>query len=204
VDPNKYQECIPYDDVMDFLHTRKQKLGAVSITGGEPTLQEDLLDFLQEVKDLGFLVKLDTNGSRPDVLEQIIERKLVDYWAMDIKAPLHLYNVLTRSEIDSAAIVRSMNLLRAAGTEYEFRTTFFELLFNWKDIRDIRSLLVPGDRFYLQQCRYTDTLEEVLSTSRMELPLADNNYLHLLEHPACQNLIAWGKEQQIEIQIRTI
>ncbi len=204
VDPSRYQECIPYDYVMDFLHTRRGKLGAVSITGGEPTLQADLLDFLKEIKDLGFLVKLDTNGSRPDVVEQIVKSELVDYWAMDIKAPLHLYKILTRSEIDPDDIVSSMNFLRASGKEYEFRTTFFELLFNWKDIRDIRSLLQPGDHFYLQQCRYNDTLEEVRSTSRMEISLADNTYIHLMDHPACQNLIDWGKEQRIDIQIRTI
>ena len=97
-----------------------------------------------------------------------------------------------------------MNLLRASSKEYEFRTTFFELLFNWKDIRDIRSLLLPGDRFYLQQCRYNDTLEEIRSTSKMEITLAANTYIHLLDHPACQNLIEWGRDQKIEIQIRTI
>ena len=195
---------ISEESIFEFLETRKGKLTAVSISGGEPTLQEDIIPFLQRIKNLGFAIKLDTNGSKPDVLAEIDKHGLVDYWAMDIKAPLPLYKTITRSEIDEELIPLSMDIIRNSGKPFEFRTTFFELIFNWKDIRDIQSLLKPGDKFFLQQCKYNDTLEEVRRSDLMEIRLAENTYIHLVEHPACQGLIDWGKARQIEIDIRSL
>jgi len=204
VDPNRYQDTISEDEVLDFLYTRRGKLSALSITGGEPTIQEDLESFVGKVKKLGYLIKIDTNGSQPTVIKRLIDKGIVDYWAMDIKAPMHLYKLLTRSDIDSDLILESMELIRNSGVEYEFRTTLFEALFNWNDISAIRSILKPKDKFYLQQCRYADTLEEVLNTDQMRIKLSENTYLLLREHPACQNLIEWGKCNDIQIAVRSI
>lgn len=93
--PEKYNPLIPEDEILSFLKTRVGKLEAVCITGGEPTIQPDILPFIRKVKELGFLVKLDTNGSRPDRLGEIISDRSVDYIAMDIKSPLDKYPLAT-------------------------------------------------------------------------------------------------------------
>jgi pyruvate formate lyase activating enzyme len=95
VDPERFQECIPEDEIFAFLETRRGKLEAVTVTGGEPTIQNGLSSFVRRIKDMGFMVKLDTNGSRPEVLEELIRHKLIDYIAMDIKAPLEKYEAVT-------------------------------------------------------------------------------------------------------------
>lgn len=204
VDPGRFEDEIPETEVMDFLRSRRGKLGAVCVTGGEPTLQDDLVPFLRELKNLSYLVKVDTNGTRPDMLNEIASQGLVDYWAMDIKAPIKLYQLVTKSDLDIANILRSMDILRAAGREYEFRTTFFDALFNWSDLNDIRSLLKPGDRFYLQQCRYDNTLEDVMDSGQAKLDTDGSSYFHLLEHPACQSLLEWGGKNRVSVGIRSL
>lgn len=201
---DRYCKSIPEEEIESFLQSRLGKLTAVSITGGEPTVQDDLLPFVRKLKNMGFRIKIDTNGSLPEVISTLIQENLVDYWAMDIKAPLPLYQVLTRTEINPDKILYSMNLIRCSGVPYEFRTTLFEALFNWRDISEIRTILKTGDTFYLQQCRYTDTLEEIRKTELMEISLSDSTYIHLFDHPACRNLIDWGKKHQIEIAIRSV
>jgi pyruvate formate lyase activating enzyme len=204
VDPKNYTKIIPTSDVLAFLESRRGKLGAVSITGGEPTLQPDLLWFIAELREMGFKIKVDTNGSLPDVLEELASNKLVDYWAMDIKAPLHLYPVVSKSDVCVDNITRSMDILRDSGVEFEFRTTFFEVLFNWNDLAMIRELLKPGDRFFLQQCRYTDTLEDLRGSGQMRIELGETTYLHLMDHPSCRSLIQWGGEHNVKINIRSL
>lgn len=203
VDPKQFGQSIPECEVIDFLQSRRQKLGAVCVTGGEPTLQDELIPFLQKLKELGFLVKLDTNGTQPEVLQQIMEQQLVDYWAMDLKAPLDLYQLVTKRDINTDKILSSMNILRQSGKEYEFRTTFFDLLLNWDDIVKIRHLLLPGDRFYLQQCRYDQTLDRI-QEPKHTLPGAEESFFHLTQHPACQNLLDWGGKNRVNVGIRSL
>lgn len=188
--------------VLDFLKRRRGKLGAVVITGGEPTYQPNLIKFVKHLKRMGYLIKLDTNGSRPDVIKALAEKDLVDYWAMDVKAPPALYQVITKSDVPFGNILASMDLLRDSGREYEFRTTFFENLFHWEDIEAIRELLCPGDKFYLQECRYDNTLEDVRRTAPANGE--DAIYPHLRDDPACQSLIRWGGEHQVAIHIRSL
>ena len=121
--PHLLQEPMPQEEVMSFLRRRQGTLEGMVVTGGEPTLQPDLLDFLAAVKSLGYFIKLDTNGAKPDVLQAVIEKKLVDYIAMDLKAPLEKYAVITGVSCDVRVLQRSMKLIQDSGLEYEFRTT---------------------------------------------------------------------------------
>lgn len=150
VDPNHFPAPIPEEDVIRFLEKRKGKLDAVVITGGEPTLQDDLLHFMAMIKDMGYLVKLDTNGSRPDVLRKIIDKGIVDYLAMDIKAPLIKYKDVSRSNIDPAKILLSIELIMSSNLEYEFRTTLLRSLLAPDDILKIGQM-IKGARLYILQ-----------------------------------------------------
>jgi len=100
VDPQRYAEPWQEEEYWAFLQSRTQKLDAVVVTGGEPTLQEDLEPFLEKIRKMGFLIKLDTNGSNPDVLKDLLSANLVDYIAMDIKAPLEKYSEVAKVPID--------------------------------------------------------------------------------------------------------
>lgn len=204
VDPGRYRKTIPNKEIMEFLASRKGKLSAVTITGGEPTQQTDLKRFIHKIKALGYLVKVDTNGSNPDLIKALTCDKLVDYWAMDLKSPLHLYPVITRSGIDPNLILRSMELLRQSEVEYEFRTTFFEALLNWHDLSLIQELLRPGDRFYLQECRYGNTLDNLPPGIKAPISLSEHGFHHLIDHPECKNLIKWGSQHQVSVHIRSL
>jgi len=137
-------------DVLDFLASRRGQLDGVVITGGEPTIQFDLLDFLSQVKEMGFSVKLDTNGSRPEVLEAALGRGLVDYLAMDIKSPLEKYQAHTNSEVDQEKIRQSVSLVMNSGRDYEFRTTVVRERLSPEDLLEI-GRLISGARLYVLQ-----------------------------------------------------
>jgi len=123
--PALFKEPIPENEVLSFLDNRKELLEGVVVTGGEPLLQSDLEDFLREVRAMGYQIKLDTNGSRPDRLEELLGKDLVDYIAMDYKAPLRVYGRITGVEIDKKRIVRSLEMITGSGLSYEIRTTVF-------------------------------------------------------------------------------
>ena len=201
VDPRKFQESILEQEILDFLKSRKGLLGAVAVTGGEPTIQSGLIGFLQKLKAMDFAVKLDTNGSLPEVVAEIIALDLVDYWAMDLKAPLDLYQIVSQSLVSTDDILRSMSLIRNSGKLFEFRTTIFEKILTWNDLDRIKTMLQPGDTYYLQQCRYNDTLAD-LSTPE-PLPGIGFN-LHLEDDPAGQDIVAWGDAHQISIRLRSL
>jgi len=175
VDPQRYEDTISEESIINFLLNRVGKLEAVIVSGGEPTIQSDLIDFLKKVKELNYNIKLDTNGSRPFMLKELIQNELVDYWAMDIKAPLQLYSAVSGCKINDRDISESMDLIRNSGKEYEFRTTYFNQILNWNDILEIQPLLRPGDRYYLQQCNYEDTLEPIKNPHQTNLELLFNN-----------------------------
>ncbi|HEC96726.1 MAG TPA: anaerobic ribonucleoside-triphosphate reductase activating protein [Nitrospirae bacterium] len=123
--PHLFKEPIPENEVLSFLDNRKGLLDGVVVTGGEPLLQSDLEDFLREVKAMGYQIKLDTNGSMPDRLEGLIREGLVDYMAMDYKAPISRYPVVTGVESDKERIPRSIEVITGSGLSYEMRTTVF-------------------------------------------------------------------------------
>lgn len=150
--PHLLVEPYPEAEVLDFLSKRADSLEGVVISGGEPTLQPDLLDFMGKVKAMGYAVKLDTNGTRPEVLAVAIEDKLVDAVAMDIKAPLDKYNQICGCEVDVDAVSESMALVMSGGIEYEFRTTYDKSVLGEDDIRRIVKSLPDEKVFTLQEC----------------------------------------------------
>ncbi len=159
VDPALYTEPIPQAAVLEFLSGRTGRLQGVVVTGGEPTIHPDLPVFLSSVRRLGFDIKLDTNGSNPRLLESIIAGRLVDYIALDIKAPLAGYRRVTGVDASTADIGRSIRLVIESGVSHELRTTYEESLLSPEDLRDIADLARGSDLFVLQSFRPTKTLD---------------------------------------------
>jgi pyruvate formate lyase activating enzyme len=160
VDPDLYGECLSEEEVVSFLERRKGKLEAVTITGGEPTIHHDLIDFIKCVRKIGYLIKLDTNGSFPEVLEQLISSRLVDYVAMDMKGPLHKYKMVTKSKIDVDKIRQSIEMIMKSGVPYEFRTTIPKSLLQEDDLLEMGRILRNASCYILQQFVPTKTLDK--------------------------------------------
>jgi len=158
VDPARYGPPVPEDQVISFLNRRRGKLEAVTITGGEPTLQKNLIRFLETLKEIGYPTKVDTNGSKPDVLETLICKRLVDYLAMDIKGPLQRYAQIASTEVDTSKIKRSIDLITTSGIEHEFRTTVVRSQIGLKDLLSIAELIDKSSLYVLQPFIPTKTL----------------------------------------------
>ena len=144
--------------VFDFLKTRKGKLDAVVVSGGEPTLQKGMSEFFKKLKELGFLTKLDTNGSSPKILEYLIKEELLDYVAMDIKAPIEKYKEIARINIDTNNILKSIEILKNSKTGYEFRTTTVKSQLSFEDFEKIGKMLCGTENYYLQKFKPDITL----------------------------------------------
>jgi len=153
------QPKITEEEIVDFLKERRGFLEGLCITGGEPTINPDLPNFIQKVKDLGLLVKLDTNGSFPEVLENLINNQSIDWIAMDIKAPPEKYEIFTQGQVKVEAIDRSIKVIKKGKIKYEFRTTLAPEILTEKDIIAIANWIKPASRFYLQQFKNNKTLE---------------------------------------------
>ena len=154
------QPKITEKEILDFLKERSGFLEGLCITGGEPTIHSDLIDFIQKVKDLGLLVKLDTNGSLPKVLENLLKSKLIDWVAMDIKAPKEKYELFTQGQIKAETIDQSIKIIKKSKVDYEFRTTLAPEILTEKDILGIVDWIKPADRYYLQQFKNEKTLDD--------------------------------------------
>ncbi|MGA2800499.1 MAG: anaerobic ribonucleoside-triphosphate reductase activating protein [Candidatus Micrarchaeaceae archaeon] len=157
--PERYCTPIPEGHVMSFLESRRKLLDGVVITGGEPTIQAGLPEFMRTVKGMGYLVKLDTSGVSPDVLEPIIKKGLVDYIAMDIKAPLEKYSTVTATNVDMEKLRRSISLIKGGGIDYEFRTTVASSLTSADDIASMAKSLSGAKRYILQRFVKSETLD---------------------------------------------
>ena len=151
-----YETEVPFDEIVAFLKKRQGILDGVVISGGEPTLMTDLEEKLRVIKDLGFLIKLDTNGSNPDVLLDLIEEGLVDYVAMDIKNSINKYNVTAGAKVNTEHILRSINILKNAGIPYEFRTTLIREFHTKEDIYEMGKMLEGCPNLYLQKFQISD------------------------------------------------
>lgn len=153
------QPVIPEEEVLAYLKKRRGVLEGVCITGGEPTLQEDLAVFIHSLKDLGYLVKLDTNGYRPEVLRALLQEELLDYVAMDIKASSKKYPPATgMSAFQFEQIMESIRLLMEGMVPYEFRTTVVKGIHEVEDFDEIGQLLQGCLAYYLQGFRESDTM----------------------------------------------
>ena len=139
------------EDVLLFLRSRVGLLQGLVITGGEPTIHSELPEFIEKVKALGFLVKLDSNGTSPSMLQGLIKGELVDYIAMDIKAPLRKYSGTVGRPVDTSAIHESVKLLIEGRIDYEFRTTVVKSLLTPDDIREIGKEIHGAKAYYLQR-----------------------------------------------------
>ena len=136
--------------VFDYLKKRKNQLDAVVITGGEPTLMSTLKDKIIKIKHLGYLVKLDTNGTNPGVIKELHEQNLIDYIAMDIKSSLIKYPLITGTKVDCENIKKSINYIINNFKDYEFRITLIDEFHDFEDIKQIAKLINGADKLYLQ------------------------------------------------------
>ncbi|HHX96115.1 MAG TPA: anaerobic ribonucleoside-triphosphate reductase activating protein [Clostridia bacterium] len=157
--PEKNPELISEIDVFAYLEKRRGLLDAVVISGGEPTLQKDLAEFIGKVKEKGFLVKLDTNGTNPQVLKMLLKANLLDYIAMDFKAPFSKYKEICATDSFEAEIKASIKLLLEGKVAYEFRTTVVPEL-SEVDIWEMAQVIAGAHYYYLQQYRPPEFLPE--------------------------------------------
>jgi len=141
---------IPAEEALSFLKKRRGMLEGVCISGGEPTLWPGLMDFAREVKALGYAVKLDTNGARPEVLRALIDDGLIDYAAMDVKNSLAKYPKTAGTELDTGRITESISLLLRGSIGYEFRTTVTRELHTPEDMREIGRMIQGAEKYYIQ------------------------------------------------------
>jgi pyruvate formate lyase activating enzyme len=149
--PALYGDIIGREEVLTYLEKRRGKLDAVVITGGEPTLQNGIVEFMRRVKSLGYLLKLDTNGSRPQVLRNILSRGLADYVAMDIKAPLEKYAQVAGALVNITDIRDSIAALMGSGIAHEFRTTLVRSLIDPEDVMRIAGMIEGAPLYALQR-----------------------------------------------------
>ncbi len=158
-------ETINEEDLFSFLNKRVGILEGVCITGGEPTLQPDIEDFIKKIKDLGYAVKLDTNGYRPDILKSLCEKGLIDYVAMDIKnSPLKYALTAGIDDLDFAKIEESAAFLLGGDVDFEFRTTVVKELHEKSDFAQIGKWLKSDAKYFLQSFIDSgDTIESGLN-----------------------------------------
>lgn len=177
---------IPMDEIMYFLKKRQKVLDGICVTGGEPLLQKDLEEFLLQVKALGYDVKLDTNGSNTEKLRDLVEEKLVDYVAMDLKNSKEKYGqTIGMTDYDMKNIYNSVDYLMSGVVPYEFRTTVVREFHDREDFQAISKWIKGADRYYLQEFKdsgdlicsglhgYTkDIMEQVLEVVKVNIPNA--------------------------------
>ena len=172
--------AISENDFFDFLSKRKNILDGVAITGGEPLLQPELKPFLQKIKDMGFLIKLDTNGYHPDALQKLISKRLVDYIAMDIKnSPENYSETVQLSTLKMETIKRSIELITGSGIPYEFRTTVVKEFHSEKDFEAIGEMIQGARAYYLQPFVDRDTVPYKNLTTPSEKEL--EKYLEIVK-----------------------
>lgn len=151
-------KVIPQDEVLKFLKERKSLLDAVCVSGGEPTVQTGLISFLTKIKSLGYLIKLDTNGTNPELMDKLISKGLLDYVAMDIKAPWKQYAKIVCRQQDLSAIKKSVIILKNGRIDYEFRSTVMPALHSISDIMAMAQQLKGAKKYFLQPFRPAEKL----------------------------------------------
>ncbi len=156
----KKQPKISEKFFLNFLKKRKGLIEGIVVCGGEPTIHKSLLDFCQKIKNLGYLIKLDTNGSAPELLKKLIDKKLVDYVAMDIKGPKKRYSEFAGVKVDIKKIQKSIDILKKSRVDYEFRSTIVPTLHKKEDVIEMAKWIRGAKRYYLQNFRPSKTLDQ--------------------------------------------
>ncbi len=152
-------DIIPEEEILAFLEKRRGLLDGVCVTGGEPLLYKELPDFLKKVKELGFAVKIDTNGSFPDRLKSIIDGGLCDYAAVDIKNSREKYRMTVGAcDFDFSPIEKTINILNGGSVPFEFRTTVTKEFHEISDIESIAQMIAPAKNYFLQQFKDSGNL----------------------------------------------
>lgn len=155
---NIQKDFIHEDVFFNFLKKRQKLLDGVVITGGEPTLQGDLIPFIQKIRDLGFLIKLDTNGNKPEIIKRVFDEKLVDYIAMDIKISYVKYQSLVGKLANPDRIRESISLIMNSGIVYEFRSTIIKETHPKNVLKEMAKMVKGATLFSLQSFRPAHTL----------------------------------------------
>ena len=174
------------DEVLQYLEKRQGILNGVCITGGEPLLQPDIIDYVKKIKAMGYLVKLDTNGYSPERLKELLDTGLVDYVAMDIKASKENYPKATGIDIDIERIEKSVELLKNGSIPFEFRTTVVKGIHSVNEFKLIAEWIKGTKKYFLQKYKdsgdilgdgcdgFSDTeMEEILSLVKVIIPEAE-------------------------------
>jgi len=172
-------DLIPFDatspknieEVFEFLKSRKSVVDAVCITGGEPTIHTGLGEFIRKLKAEGFFVKLDTNGISPTVTEKLISENLVDYIAMDVKAPWHKYlDVIKRGgQATVDACKKTFGIIQDSGVAHEFRTTVFPSVHVKEDFFEMARYLIQDEHYFIQKTSFKKTLEPLDATDLLDV-----------------------------------
>ena len=178
VDGNE-SESFDGEDVLKYLKKRQGVLEGVCISGGEPLMQPEIEDFMCRVKELGYFIKLDTNGSYPEKLKHLVQRGVVDYVAMDVKNSMEKYGETTGvSEINTGKIKESIEFLLEGRVDYEFRTTVAEGLHTVEDIKALTQYIVGAKKYFLQN--FMDS-GNILGEEKNLAPVPENTLTAMLE-----------------------
>ncbi|MGV8145930.1 MAG: anaerobic ribonucleoside-triphosphate reductase activating protein [Alkaliphilus sp.] len=151
-------EKIEVDDLIKFLNKRNKFIDAICITGGEPTIHNDLHDLISRIKKNGFFVKLDTNGTKPDVIKNLLAENLVDYIAMDFKSPFEKYDLVADVKVKVDNIKESIQVIKNSIIEYEFRTTVCKELLSYENIIEIAKEVKGSKRYFIQNFKDVQTV----------------------------------------------
>lgn len=138
---NLFEKPLREKIIFDYFEKRRRTIEGAVITGGEPTIHEDLSDFIKRIKRFGFSIKLDTNGSNPKILEKILKENLIDFVAMDIKASFKKYNIISGIKVELKAVLKSIELIKFFNINHMFRITFIEGFHTHEDIYEINKLI---------------------------------------------------------------
>jgi len=181
-------EYVPFEEIISFLKKRQGILDGVVISGGEPTLMRDLKEKIRAIKELGYLVKLDTNGTNPEVMLDLINEGLIDYVAMDFKNSINKYEMTAGATIKEEKILKSVEILKSGVIDYEFRTTLIKEFHTGLDIISMGKTLKGAKRLYLQQFKVSDGVI--------------NKNLHPVDEDSAKEFVDILKEYIDEVELR--
>lgn len=177
-------EILKEEDIFDFLRTRVGILDGVCISGGEPTIYKDLPIFIKNIKDMGFSVKLDTNGTNPHMIRFLIDNNLIDYIAMDIKNSPLKYNTTSNCNVDFCKIKESVNIILENKINYEFRTTIMMEKHQLNDFIEISKLIKGANKYFLQKFKNTQELKD----NNIYFTSPNDDFLNLIKLTISENV----------------